>query len=465
MRRLFVAAVVCAAVLLVTAPAALAWTAPLHPVGHNRTAAHVPYVKRSADRAPLRYEPLARRILSGTGTISLNVYTYDGQPEVNAEADWWVSTDADYGTGHAFTDASGHVDLTGVYEATSNNGEVAVYLDNTTDYGMYDLYNMSWGPTGFSGGLQPGRLPFTLVHDASFGWQYWSAARVRLWAQNAGGEIHMARTDIPKTSATTTGYANTISTGPESLVGGSIYFWDDEGMELSVEGIQVSSGSEATPRQTVSQADAQRVWMDRWGSGKPGTSTWLVMNNYPDNWVNGIYGVADYPSSARVKSFGSFTSTGAEYDGKKMTIPSTAAPGYSYWVWASHDSGPLSLTTRFQTCTLKPSRATVSKGTAIAMSGIVPIKGHYGSKKGTPKYVTIYKTTSARLAAKGQPPVSGGKTLAAKWTKVGKVRTDGLGKYRKGSIRPSRTTWYCAWYPGDSWYWGAWTSVAKVTAR
>ena len=95
MKRLFVAAVVCAAVLLVTAPVALAWTAPLHPVGHNRTAAHVPYVERSADRAPLRYEPLARRILSGTGTISLNVYSYAGQPEVNARADWWVSTDSE----------------------------------------------------------------------------------------------------------------------------------------------------------------------------------------------------------------------------------------------------------------------------------------------------------------------------------------------------------------------------------
>ena len=35
-----------------------------------------------------------------------------------------------------FTDASGHVDLTNVPEATSSNGEVAVYLDNTTDYGM-----------------------------------------------------------------------------------------------------------------------------------------------------------------------------------------------------------------------------------------------------------------------------------------------------------------------------------------
>ena len=244
MRRLFVAVTLFAAVLLCAPPAALALTAPLHPVGHTRADAHVPYAKRSADRcaAQIQYEPLARRILSGIGTISLNVYTYDGQPEVNAEADWWVSTDSGDGTGYAFTDPSGHVDLTGVPAAASNNGEVAVFLDNTTDYGMYDLYNMSWGDTGLNGALQPGRLPFTLVRDAD-GWYRWSAARVRLWAQNTGGEIHMARTDIPQAgSATTRGYARSISTGPESLVGGSVYFWDDEGTELPVDGIQVSSG-------------------------------------------------------------------------------------------------------------------------------------------------------------------------------------------------------------------------------
>jgi len=96
------------------------------------------------------------------------------------------------------------------------------------------------------------------------------------------------------------------------------------------------------------------------------------------------------------------------------------------------------------------------------MSGVVPIKGHYGSKKGTPKYVTLYKTTSAKTA-KAQPKYAGGRTVKA-WTKVGRTRTDGLGKY-KLSTRPGKTTWYCAWYAGDNSYWGAWTSVAKVTVR
>ena len=237
-------------------------------------------------------------------------------------------------------------------------------------------------------------------------WNFWKSARVRLWSVQ-GAETHLARTDITKTTATTYGTARTITTGPEQLSAGSIYFWSEEGMELPVSGTAVSSGTNASPGVTAREADAQRLWMDYWGSGKPGTATWLVLNNYPDGWVNDVYGVADYPSSAKVKSFGSFTSTGAPYDGKRMTIPSSVAPGYAYYVWASHDSGPLSLQTWFQTCTLKPSKATVSRGASITLSGIVPVKGHYGSKKGTPKYVTIYKTTSAK-AAKAQPAVGGG---------------------------------------------------------
>jgi len=59
MRRSFVAVTLCAAVLLCAAPAALALTAPLHPVGTDSVDAHAPYAKHSADRAPLRYEPLA----------------------------------------------------------------------------------------------------------------------------------------------------------------------------------------------------------------------------------------------------------------------------------------------------------------------------------------------------------------------------------------------------------------------
>ena len=289
MRRLFVAATVCAVVLLIAVPAALAVSAPLHAAGHSGASARAPLAKNRMDRVPLKYEPLARRILIGGGTISLNVYPFNGPPEVGAEARWWVVEESDYGTGYGYTDADGHVDLTGVPAATASNGEITVFLDNP-DNGMYDLSNAGWGASGWSGGLQPGQLPVTIVRSSQSGWTNWAAARVWLWAANAGGESHLARTDIARTTTATTtnGYARTITTGPESLTEGALYFWDDQGLELPVDGVAVSSGQEAAPGQTVYQSQAQRVWMDAWGSGKPGTRTWLGLNNYPSGWVNSI---------------------------------------------------------------------------------------------------------------------------------------------------------------------------------
>ena len=127
-------------------------------------------------------------------------------------------------------------------------------------------------------------------------------------------------------------------------------------------GIAVSPGSQAGPGQTAYQSQAQRVWMDDWGSGKPGTRTWLALNNYPNGWLNYIGGVADWPSAAKPRDFGTFTTTGStSHDWKSITIPSTAPPGYAYWMWANHDGGPLSLSTWFQVCTLKPSRSAVRR--------------------------------------------------------------------------------------------------------
>jgi hypothetical protein len=459
MRRLFVAAALCAAFLVLAASAV---ATPRYAPRGTKLAAHNTAALSHDRQAPAAYEPLARRILSGTGTISLNVYSWDSQPEVGATTDWWVVTDRDYGTGEGTTDPSGHVDMTGVPPATSDNGEITVGLD-ASDGGAYDLWNLSWSGTGWTGALQAGRLPITLVQSSDRYWNTWQWARVWLWAhKDTGNEVHQAASNIARSGSTTSGYARTIQTGPETLYGGAVYFSDDEGLELSVDGIQVAAGQDATPRQTAYEADAQRLMTGEWGSGKPGGPAFVAMNNYPDGWVNDIYGVADYPSTAKLKSFGQATNTGAEYDFKRITIPATAAPGYAYWIEVSHNSGPLDLWTPYQVCTLKPSKSTVSAGSSITLSGVVPVKGHYGSKKGTPKYVTIYKTTSAKTA-KAQPRYVGGKTVKA-WTKVGRTRTDGLGKY-KLSTRPGKTTWYCAWYAGDSAYWGAWTSVAKLTVR
>jgi hypothetical protein len=458
MRRLLTTAALCGAVLLLTASAAAAgpkYDAPgtgLEPhvagLSHGQAAQHV-------------YVPLARR-LAGAGTIKLNVYSWDSLPEVGATVDWYVFHDTGYETGEGTTDAAGHVELTGISAADADNGELTVDFASGDD-GWYDLWNMSWPAAGTDAGLQAGKLPITLVQSSDTWWNDWTAARVWLWGhKDVGVEVHVAASNIARTGASADGYARTIQTGPEHLFGGAAYFWDNEGLELSVDGTAVGPGQTASPAQTVYEADAQRLWLGGWGSGKPGSAATVVMDNYPAGWVDEISGVADYPENAKSTSFGTFTSTGAASDSKKITIPGPAAPGYAYWVKVDHSDGPLELWTVFQVCTLKPSKSTVRANTSIGLSGIVPIKGHYGSKKGTRKYVTLYKTTSAKTG-KAQPTKPGGKTVKG-WTKVGRVRTDGLGKY-KISTRPARTTWYCAWYAGDSWYWGAWTSVAKVKVR
>jgi hypothetical protein len=459
MRRVSVTAIICAAFILLAASSAAA--APRHAASGAGLTAHNAALSHGG-QGQTAYAPLAKRLLSGTGTISINVYSWAGLPEVGASTSWWVFSGADYGTGEGTTDSSGHVEMTGVPAATDQNGEIAVAID-ATDRGAYDLWNLGWSDTGWIGGLQAGRLPVTFVPSTDSGWNSWSAARVWLYAHNAGDEVHLAASNIARSGSSATGHARTIQTGPETLYGGAAYFWDNEGMELAVAGIAVGPGQTAAAAPVAYEADAQRLWVDGWGSGKPGSSAWVVMENFPNGWTNAIFGAADYPSTAPLKSFGEFTCTGSDFEAQRITIPRTAAPGYAYWIEATHTSGPLDLWTMFQVSTLKPSRAKVSSSSSVSLSGIVPVKGHYGSKKGTPKYVTLYKTTSAKLA-KSQPKAFGGKRTAAKWVKVGRVRSDGLGRY-KLSTRPGKTTWYCAWYAGDSWYYGSWTSVAKVTVR
>jgi hypothetical protein len=211
MKRLFILPALLAAALLLPAAAMATSLTPLHAPVQAQEAGRAARTAGRVDRAPLRYVPLART-LTGTGTIALNVYTFDGLPEVAAEADWWVTEGDDWGTGHAYTDASGHVDLTDVPAATSDNGEVAVYLANP-DNGMYDLWGQSWGASGWAGGLQPGRLPLTITRSGDNYYNNWVSARVRLYSPKIN-ETHMARTDIPRTGAVTTGYARTITTGP-----------------------------------------------------------------------------------------------------------------------------------------------------------------------------------------------------------------------------------------------------------
>ena len=51
------------------------------------------------------------------------------------------------------------------------------------------------------------------------------------------------------------------------------------------------------------------------------------------------------------------------------------------------------------------------------------------------------------------------------WVPLVRVRTTGTGAYTSPKLKPPRTGTFVVQYDPDDWYWGAYTSTAKVTVR
>jgi hypothetical protein len=143
-----------------------------------------------------------------------------------------------------------------------------------------------------------------------------------------------------------------------------------------------------------------------------------------------------------------------------MRIPTSAKPGYDFVLEACRSDQESRLLVRdyFQVCTLKSSRQSVPAGAAVRLSGVIPTQGHIGSQPGIRKSVTVYARTRSAAQPSSWAPGKG-------WKKVCTCKADGHGRYKSGLLRPRRTTWYVVRYPGDEWYWGAYTSVIKVRVR
>jgi hypothetical protein len=144
-----------------------------------------------------------------------------------------------------------------------------------------------------------------------------------------------------------------------------------------------------------------------------------------------------------------------------VTIPSTATPGYDYEIHVSRtdDGSMLDITTSFQVASLKASPTSIRHGGAVRLSGIIPTQGHMGSTAGKSKSVIL----SQRTRAAGPPAAW---NAAAKGShEVGTLKANGLGKYASRLLHPKHTTWYVVYYPRDSRYWAAFTSVLKVTVK
>ena len=337
---------------------------------------------------------------------------------------------------------------------------------------MYDLSNLCWRDLAGTE-LRPAArhgLPVT-ISAAGGDWSD-SAARGSTSAGQNGDDAAPARTDIvPAERHDQRRRARCITTGP-SLTDGAVYFWDNQGIELPVSGIAVLAGNRRAPSGIDGRAGRlpSASAMDAWGSGKPGTpARGSVLDNFPAR-LGQLHRRRRRTGRARprqgLRQLGLHRRRPAD-DGKRITIPATAVPGYAYNVWADHDGARCPSPTSFQVCTFKPSRA--PSGERHGHGPLQRPRADQGTRGQLERHTQVRAPLQDDLIAarrKGQPPVNGGGTRAAGWTKDRKGRADGLRQVPQGLlpaaadqlVRRSGTR-------SDARYWGAWTSVAKVTVR
>lgn len=171
---------------------------------------------------------------------------------------------------------------------------------------------------------------------------------------------------------------------------------DNQGIEWRpTSSVPVAPGAYSGTFMGFDQAGGRGAWIQTpyWASGQPGTKVRLVLENWPAGYQTSFYGdnqmtpgtVRDWPFY--LESDGTTFST-------TLTVPATTLAGYDYEIHTYRYDDPqsyLDLTTYFQVCTLKSSRASVRSGGTVRLSGVIPTQGHEGSRRGKVKYVTLYE--------------------------------------------------------------------------
>lgn len=445
------------ALLLVFLVAGTAQAAGLrHHVAGGEPAAHrvSPGLAAAHARIATSLSPL--NVLS-VGTAGLNGHVYDGllTPLSGAWVDWWAPVSGVWNNGEVVTAADGAYSFTDA-DAASGQGELWVYSPNSYNGFIYERYGASWldpGPTTFD--FQAGIVPLTAYRSDP--WGAWSECWFVFEGSDAQTSVLSVQyVDPSDTSTSPIVYNGDVLAG--SYTSGSVNFWRDEGMEFSPP--SVSAGGTASGV-AVDEANASRTYVANpwWASGKPGTSVKVALGNFPAGWTVDFSGYSDWPPSAPTKTFWPTTTTGVANQLRTLTVPTTAKPGYDYWIGEQHEGGALYLETAFQVCTFKSTRLTVHRGASVVFSGIVPTQGHQGSTLGKHKTVTIWAHTgNANVPTVWNPSSKG-------WYKVASLTCSGTGAFHSGKIHDNRaeTVTVVARYAGDNWYWGAYTSKLKLT--
>jgi hypothetical protein len=444
MRRVLIVTSASALLVLLLAPAALA--AGIRPL----------------DRIPSRALAtlVAPRVITdGPLTVAGTVLTPTGGPAAGADVEWgYYDSSSNWIFGNtATTDAAGRYTFSGV--SITTKGTLDVYPAGSEDVWGREPVAFSAGPAAGAYDVTPGSVTFANTDPTGVDY-----ATIRVYTSGSAG---YCRTIISTQSAQVAAmppnvdYAVARYRDRLDMSMGGVEWWDGS--------ISVSPSALAAGQITVSEKAAHWMWIQSpyWGSGAPGTKVTLALDNWATPMTATFWAAPSWPNASNVTYSGTFhgTSTG-EAGFMTLKVPKNAKPGYAFDFRADRtDAIPvngghslLELSAGFEICTLAASPASVSRGGAVKLKGIVPTQGHQGSKAGLKKKITVY---SRATATKLQPTDWNAKQG---WKKLTDARTNGLGAYSL-TVRPTKTTWYIVRYMGDDWYYGGYTAVLKVTVR
>jgi hypothetical protein len=440
------------------------------------------WMQHEAARSPVdSWTPLSLvSALAGGGAVQGHIFDYAGGPVAGATV--WIS--AHDGTGTLLWEHKTSTDAAGFYSVSdapaTDLGRIVVETKDGKVLFERDLVFADPGTSTYD--VRPGRLLWEAYRGGPWG-LYWGSATVEVAGLSAtGAPVYTQMTqrglptnpDISPVASWAWALPADARLAALSYYPDEVSLWDvAEPPEFSnpVQPIPVVSGGESGSVVQFVEDKAYRIFFTNsyWASGKPGTALRLAMQNFKQGMTLEFDGASQAPNGVST-TWGdrSYTTTGPLKQTVSLTIPATVTPGYDFDVSATepvvrYGTFYLGLSERFQVCTLNSTKLSVKRGGAIRLSGVIPTQGHVGAKAGIVKYVTLFKRTTAASAAPSfWDPTHHGWTKVVGPYKNGTFKASGLGKYLTGYLRPSRTTWYVVRYPGDSWYWRAYTSVLKV---
>ena len=464
-RRPVVACAAFATTLVPVVLACAAGAAVAAPAHQPAVAAHPAHAHPAVGHASRRaLAPRQSALDAATGTITLHVYDFLGQPAVGADVFWSNGPDGNLGDSGTVVNADGSYLFSGV-PAVAGDGQIGAILPAGA---ALTYTNQSWPAEGTDVGIQPGHLPLTVMRggpwydatDPSYDFNELDAQVTG----SSGGVVtdrtaDQALANLDQTADVTTDLdvmAATYAAG--TLNFWFPYGWSDEGAEIPGSHTVVGAGSTSSDPIAVQETDAARLYLNagHWWSGKPGTRVSLGLQNYGIDWPVYLVGYSEF--GVIEYEFGGVTVTSQSQTVTGLSVRGAMA-GYWYFFGTLHSPDGLYLESPFQVCTLKSSVAKARRGVPFRLSGVVPVQGHTPGHAGVAKSVTLYK----RFTAAGQPSKL---TPSRPWIRVKSVKTDRYGRYSFRGLIERRATWYVVRYAmSDTWYWPAFTSVLKVSVK